>query len=97
MVSDPITAPLPRSRVSRHDPRQEPYAAIPLVQICAGGVRQLAFLPRPGRKITVASMQLLPSAKGESGVKYRFLCKRAITFPVRSAEKSTFMRNFLAL
>src|SRR5665811_2111225 len=39
-----------RPRVLRHDSRQEPYAAIPQVRICAGGVRQPASLPRPSSK-----------------------------------------------
>lgn len=30
----------------RHDPRQEPYAVIPLVRICGGGIGRLAFLLR---------------------------------------------------
>jgi hypothetical protein len=30
----------------RHHPRQEPYAGIPLVRICAGGAQQRASLPR---------------------------------------------------
>ncbi len=30
----------------RHDPRQKPYAVIPLVRICGGGIERLAFLLR---------------------------------------------------
>ena len=31
----------------RHDLRQEPYAVMPHVRICAGGAGQPAFLPQP--------------------------------------------------
>lgn len=37
--------PWPPVRFRRHHPRQEPYAAIPHVRVCAGGAGQLAFLP----------------------------------------------------
>ena len=30
----------------RHYPRREPYAVVPHVRICEGGVKRLAFLPR---------------------------------------------------
>lgn len=36
-----------RRCASRHDPRQEPYAVVPLVRICAGGGGQPPSLPRP--------------------------------------------------
>jgi hypothetical protein len=32
----------------RQNLRQEPYEVIPHVRICAGGVGQPTFLPRPG-------------------------------------------------
>ena len=31
----------------RHDLRQEPYAVVPHVRICAGGAGQPASLPQP--------------------------------------------------
>jgi hypothetical protein len=36
-----------RTRALCHDPRQEPYAVIPHVRICAGDEGQPASLPRP--------------------------------------------------
>ena len=36
-----------RINASRHDSRQEPYAVVPLVRICAGGGEQSPSLPRP--------------------------------------------------
>ena len=36
-----------RINASRHDSRQEPYAVVPHVRICAGGGEQSPSLPRP--------------------------------------------------
>ena len=36
-----------RASASRHDSRQEPYAVVPHVRICAGGGEQSSSLPRP--------------------------------------------------
>lgn len=36
-----------RTSASRHDSRQEPYAVVPHVRICAGGGEQSPSLPRP--------------------------------------------------
>ena len=35
----------------RHDLRQEPYAVMPHVRICAGGAGQPAFLPQPADRL----------------------------------------------
>ena len=45
--SCPCLPSLSFSAFWRHYPRQEPYAVVPHVRICAGGVGQPAFLPRP--------------------------------------------------
>ena len=39
-----------RASASRHDLRQEPYAVVPHVRICAGGGEQSSSLPRPMHK-----------------------------------------------
>ncbi|WP_418202200.1 group II intron reverse transcriptase/maturase [Anaerohalosphaera lusitana] len=39
--------PQARLKAARYDPRQEPYAVIPHVRICAGGCEQSQSLPRP--------------------------------------------------
>ncbi len=37
----------------RHDLRQEPYAVVPHVRICAGGGGQPPSLPRPPKRIFI--------------------------------------------
>jgi hypothetical protein len=51
-----------RRCASRHDPRQEPYAVIPHVRICAGGGGQPPSLPRPpvSRRMQRATAAALP-------------------------------------
>ena len=44
---------LTRISALRHDSRQEPYAVVPHVRICAGGGEQPPSLPRSKRKLTV--------------------------------------------
>jgi hypothetical protein len=41
------TSSVPERAPSRHDLRQEPYAVVPHVRICAGGGEQSPSLPRP--------------------------------------------------
>ena len=45
--SCPCLSSLPFSASWRHYLRQEPYAVVPHVRICAGGAGQPASLPRP--------------------------------------------------
>jgi hypothetical protein len=39
--------PWPNQRFGRYYPRQEPYAVVPHVRVCAGGCEQSQSLPRP--------------------------------------------------
>jgi hypothetical protein len=46
--SSPHSSPLSRCTLRRSYPREEPYAVIPLVRICAGGGQRCSSLPQPG-------------------------------------------------
>lgn len=58
--------PAQRFAASRPPLRQEPYAVIPQVRICAGGAGQPASLPRPlapaHRSLQLGRIDLLPTA-----------------------------------
>ena len=52
----------------RHDLRQEPYAVMPHVRICAGGAGQPALLPQPAEQARLLRWLALTRSPGDRQV-----------------------------
>ena len=63
-----ILHPYPGARFDATHPRQEPYAVVPLVRICAGGGQRWPSLPRPANfRQTAPEIRVWPRFAGTSG------------------------------
>lgn len=82
-----------RINASRHDSRQEPYAVVPHVRICAGGGERSSSLPRPTR---LPSSQIITGtyqpgkmrlSRSRRSVRFRSACR-----PINCLTLSVAMR-----